>query len=154
MSERLYVVDDGCCRHGKLFSAREIAAGVTLAATPDSLDVRHAALVAAPETQAIDNCIAIVQQSLDTVRAEDDGESRTIRASIGAREHVIRLLTGYRERSRCTPAPLDVERLARALEPHWGPSYLPGLHDVTIHGETVMACAAVIAAAYAEEETP
>jgi len=47
---------------------------------------------------------------------------------------------------------IDVERLARALEPHWGPSYLPGLHDVTIHGETVMACAAAIAAAYAEEE--
>jgi hypothetical protein len=63
---------------------------------------------------------------------------------------------GYTEglragREAATPAPLDVERLARALEPHWGPSYLLGLHDVTIHGETVMACAAAIAAAYAEE---
>ena len=48
------------------------------------------------ELDGIDGCIAIVQQSLDTVRGEDDGESQSIRVSIGAREHVIRLLTGYR----------------------------------------------------------
>ena len=57
---------------------------------------RDAAAIIAIEAETIDNCIAIVQQSLDTVRGEDDGESRVIRASIGAREHVIRLLTGLR----------------------------------------------------------
>jgi hypothetical protein len=55
-----------------------------------------ATIEAEARQSAIDGCIAIVQQSLDTVRGEDDGESRAIRASIGAREHVIRLLTGYR----------------------------------------------------------
>jgi len=48
----------------------------------------------------IDACVNIVQQSLDTVRAEDDGESRFIRHSIDAREHIVRLLTGYRDAQR------------------------------------------------------
>ena len=43
-------------------------------------------------------CIDIVNQSLNTVRSEDDGESRSIKTSIAAREHVIRLLTSYLER--------------------------------------------------------
>jgi len=43
----------------------------------------------------IEASIDIVQQSLDTVRAEDDGESRSIKTSIAAREHVISLLAGY-----------------------------------------------------------
>ena len=67
----------------------------TLAAPAEGLDT-------------IDGCIAIVQQSLDTVRGEDDGESRTIKTSIAAREHVIALLTAYREQYQ--PA-------ARAEEP-------------------------------------
>jgi hypothetical protein len=46
---------------------------------------------------AIDSCIYIVQQSLDTVKAEDDGESRSIKTSIAARAHVIALLTAYRD---------------------------------------------------------
>ena len=47
---------------------------------------------------AVDGCIAIVQQSLDTVRgeAENNPESRVLRTSVSAREHVIELLTGYR----------------------------------------------------------
>jgi hypothetical protein len=52
-----------------------------------------------------------------------------------------------------TPSPLDVERLARALVKDFGPSYLPGLHDVTIHGSSAMDVARKIAAAYAEEKT-
>jgi hypothetical protein len=48
------------------------------------------------KTRGVEHCIYIVQQSLDTVRAEDDGESRSIRTSIAAREHVISLLAGYR----------------------------------------------------------
>jgi len=43
-------------------------------------------------------CIDIVNQSLNTVRSEDDGESRSIKTSIAAREHVIALLQGYLER--------------------------------------------------------
>jgi len=46
---------------------------------------------------AIDSCIYIVQQSLDTVKAEDDGASASIRTSIAARAHVIALLTAYRD---------------------------------------------------------
>jgi len=86
-----------------------VAAGVTLAATPAPLDVVGAA-------RAVDGCIAIVQQSLDSIRAEDDGESRSMKASIAAREHVIWLLSGYRDEIvatshrvalAATPAPLD-----------------------------------------------
>jgi len=66
-------------------------------------DATIATLRAAPsEAQVVDNCIAIIQQSLDTVRAEDDGESRSMKMSIAAREHVIALLTGYRERAIAT----------------------------------------------------
>jgi hypothetical protein len=48
----------------------------------------------------LDDAIAIVQQSLDTVRAEAEAnpESRAIYVSIAAREHVIALLMGYRGR--------------------------------------------------------
>jgi hypothetical protein len=56
----------------------------------------RAAVEATAQDEAIGWCIDIVQQSLDTVRAEDDGESRSIKTSIAAREHVIRLLAGYR----------------------------------------------------------
>jgi hypothetical protein len=81
-----------------------------LAATPPpALDV---------ERLTIENCIYYVQQSLDTVRGEDDGESRTIKASIAAREHVIALLTGYRDRVAATPPTDDTpcEHLIPARE--------------------------------------
>lgn len=65
------------------------------------------------ERRTIEACIYYVQQSLDTVRGEDDGESRTIRASIAAREHVIALLTGYRDR---------VAREYAALTPYPNPA--------------------------------
>jgi len=48
------------------------AAAASANATPAPLDVVGAA-------RAVDGCIAIVQQSLDSIRAEDDGESRSIR---------------------------------------------------------------------------
>ena len=92
-----------------VLARRLITAGVTLAATPAPLDVVGAA-------RAVDGCIAIVQQSLDSIRAEDDGESRSMKASIAAREHVIWLLSGYRDKIvatahrvtlAATPAPLD-----------------------------------------------
>lgn len=46
------------------------------------------------------------------------------------------------------PAEIDVERLARALAPHFGPSYFPGSSDVTIFGKSPEAIAKGIAAAY------
>lgn len=62
-------------------------------APPEPSDEREAAFL-----EAVDGCIAIVQQSLSTVRgeAEDAPESRVLRTSVSAREHVIALLTGYR----------------------------------------------------------
>jgi len=44
---------------------------------------------------------------------------------------------------------LDVERLARALEQDFGPSYFLGLHDVTIIGKTPLEIAQKVAAEYA-----
>jgi hypothetical protein len=73
--------------------------------------------IASPDRlAAIDECIAIVQQTLDTVRAEDDGESRLIKVSIAAREHVIAMLNGYRQREEraalARPAPAAPEGLS------------------------------------------
>lgn len=62
----------------------------------------------------LDAAIAIVQQSLDTVRSEDDGENRAVRTSIAAREHVLSLLTGYRDHQPAPPEP-DAGTLAAAL---------------------------------------
>jgi hypothetical protein len=59
---------------------------------------RTAALV-----EGMDAAIHLVQQSLDTVRGEGDGESRSIKVSIAAREHVIGLLAAYRERLATQP---------------------------------------------------
>ena len=82
------------CQHPRCQNARLAMEGrgpfAIARASPLPLDV---------ERRTIDNCIAIVQQSLDTVRAEDDGESRSIKASIAAREHVITMLNGYRTRA-------------------------------------------------------
>jgi hypothetical protein len=76
------------------------------------------------KTEVIENCIYIVQQSLDSVRAEDDGESRSTKTSIAAREHVIRLLTGYRDqvaaRKEARRPALDVERLHEAMRRFYG----------------------------------
>jgi hypothetical protein len=86
--------------HGNLWpptdacGCKDEAAAILAALPPDWCG--HADEINRQRLVAIDGCIAIVQQSLDTVRGEDDGESRAIRASVGAREHVIRLLTGYR----------------------------------------------------------
>jgi hypothetical protein len=61
---------------------------------------------------------------------------------------------GY-DRAASTVEPgLDVERLARALTPAFGPSYFPGLTDVTLFGESVEVIAAAIAAEYAAALTP
>jgi hypothetical protein len=68
--------------------------------------------------RAIDAVRAIVQQSLDAVRGEDDGESRSIRASIAAREHVLSLIDGYRDRIEAEASLGSSERLAAALEDH------------------------------------
>jgi len=46
-----------------------------------------------------------------------------------------------------TPDP--VEALAAALRPHFGPSYFPGLHDVTIIGKSPEEVAATLLAALA-----
>jgi hypothetical protein len=63
-----------------------------------------------PLLPGLDAAIDIVQQSLDTVRGEDDGESRSIKASIAAREHIIALLTGYRDgKAALQPASLTGE---------------------------------------------
>lgn len=43
---------------------------------------------------------------------------------------------------------INVERLARVLSAHFGPSYFPGLTDVTIIGQTPDAIAEQIAAEY------
>jgi hypothetical protein len=53
--------------------------------------------------EGVDAAVYLVQQSLDTVRGEDDGESRSIKVSIAAREHVIGLLAAYRERLATQP---------------------------------------------------
>jgi hypothetical protein len=57
---------------------------------------RIAAIEAEARASGVDGCIAIVQQSLDAVRAEDDGESRLIKTSIAARAHILSMLEGYR----------------------------------------------------------
>lgn len=48
-----------------------------------------------------------------------------------------------------TPAALDVERLARVFAAHHGPSYFPGLFDVTVFGKTPREVAETIAREYA-----
>lgn len=53
------------------------------------------------EIAGIDGCIAIVEQSLATVRAEyeDNPESQVMPISIHARESILALLRGYRSRT-------------------------------------------------------
>lgn len=48
-------------------------------------------------------------------------------------------------------AAIDRERLARALSVHFGPSFFPGMTDVTIFGKDEREVAAAIAAAYEAE---
>ena len=52
------------------------------------------------EARGIEGCIAIVEQSLATVRGEyeDNPESRVMPTSIAAREGILALLRGYRDR--------------------------------------------------------
>ena len=54
------------------------------------------AIVAAIEAEAAkqerERLRILVQQTIETLRAEDDGESRSIKVSIAAREHVLSLL--------------------------------------------------------------
>ena len=49
----------------------------------------------------------------------------------------------------CACRRIDTARLARALAPNFGPSYLPGLHDVTLFGESVEDVADTIIRLYA-----
>jgi hypothetical protein len=48
----------------------------------------------------IEACMAIVQQTLDGMYAdaEEEPESKTLKVSIAAREHVLFMLNGYRMR--------------------------------------------------------
>jgi hypothetical protein len=49
--------------------------------------------------EAIEGCIYIVEQSLDTVR-EEAGDLPSGKIGIAAREHVIALLSGYLDAAR------------------------------------------------------
>ena len=55
-------------------------------------------IVRTAKAEAVDECCAIITQTIDTMRAEDpEGESRVIRAGIEARQHAVRMLKGYRD---------------------------------------------------------
>jgi hypothetical protein len=93
--------DDICWIDHEKWPCRTIKAFETALANPAPRPPepdRTAALV-----EGMDAAIHLVQQSLDTVRGEGDGESRSIKVSIAAREHVIGLLAAYRERLATQP---------------------------------------------------
>lgn len=68
-------------------------------------DIEAQAAAPLERLRGIDNCIDIVQQAIDTARIDTaravhpfvTARSPYITASFGARDHILRLLTGYRE---------------------------------------------------------